>query len=74
MTFHCQRHESASLLLASGTDVVLVAKRLGHSSVAITSDIYAHLIGSASRQAAENASAVVPPRKAGAHTLHTQPV
>ncbi|QWT23092.1 tyrosine-type recombinase/integrase [Subtercola sp. PAMC28395] len=74
LTFHGQRHEAASLLLAAGTDVSLVAKRLGHSSVSITSDIYSHMIGSASRQAAENASALVPARKAGAHTLHTQPV
>ncbi|WP_448002542.1 tyrosine-type recombinase/integrase [Agromyces bauzanensis] len=73
LTFHGQRHENASLLLASGTDVAVVAKRLGHSSVSVTGDIYSHLIGSASRQAAEDAAALVPPRKTGAHTEHTQP-
>lgn len=73
LTFHGQRHENASLLIASGTDVAVVAKRLGHSSVSITSDIYSHLIGSASRQAAEDAAALVPQRKATAHTVHTQP-
>ena len=30
MTFHGQRHESASLLLAAGTDIALVSKMLGH--------------------------------------------
>lgn len=72
MTFHGQRHENASLMIAAGADISVVAKRLGHSSVSITSDIYSHLIGSASRQAAENAALLVPARKAGAHTLHTQ--
>jgi hypothetical protein len=44
---------------------------LGHSSVPITSDSYSHLIGAASRQAAENAAALVPSLSGSAHTLHT---
>jgi integrase len=71
MTFHGQRHESASLLLAAGTDIALVSKILGHSSIAITSDTYSHLIGSAAANAAQAAAALVP-RRADAHTLHTQ--
>lgn len=72
ITFHGQRHENASLMIASGTDIAIVAKRLGHSSVSITADLYAHLIGSASRQAGENAAALLPPKTARAHTMHTQ--
>lgn len=71
MTLHGLRHMHASLLLASGTDIALVSKRLGHSSISITSDIYTHLIGDAGRRAAEGASALIP--RASAHILHTQP-
>ena len=73
LTFHGQRHESASLMIASGTDIAVVSKRLGHSSLQITSDMYGHLIGSASRDAAERSVALVPREKVDAHTLHTQP-
>ena len=72
MTFHGQRHESASLLLANGADIALVSKMLGHSSVSITSDLYTHLIGRADREASERAAASIP-RKASAHRLHTEP-
>lgn len=72
LTFKGQRHEHASLMIAAEVDIAVVSKRLGHSSISITSDIYGHLIGSASRNAAENAAALVPAKKAGAHTLHSQ--
>jgi integrase len=72
LTFHGARHEHASLLIAGGADIAIVSKRLGHSSLSITSDLYTHLIGSASRNAAENASALVPSKKPVAHTVHTQ--
>lgn len=72
LTFHGQRHEHASLMLAAEVDIAVVSKRLGHSSISVTSDIYGHLIGSASRNAAENAAALVPSKKVSAHTLHTQ--
>lgn len=83
MTFHGQRHQQASLQLAAGTDIAVVSKRLGHSSVSVTADIYAHLLKSKDQEAANSASALVPPRKlpgadsravteAGARTLHTQ--
>jgi integrase len=71
MTFHGQRHENASLMTASGTDIAVVAKRLGHSSLQVTSDIYGHRIGSASRDAVERSAALVSRSKVGAHALHT---
>jgi len=54
----------------------VVSKRLGHSSIAITNDLYSHLLRDANRQAGEAAEALVP-RGPGtvapqaAHTLHT---
>lgn len=59
-SIHSLRHMHASLLLASGADIAIVSKRIGHSTIALTSDVYSHLIASASRRAAEGASALVP--------------
>ena len=52
-TYHSLRHTSASLMLASGTDVRTVASRLGHASPTITLATYAHLISRADQDAAE---------------------
>jgi integrase len=57
---HDLRHGAASLMLAAGVDLALVSKRLGHSSVSITSDIYSHLLEGVGREAAERAAALVP--------------
>lgn len=57
---HDLRHGWASLLLASGTDIALVSKLLGHSSISITSDTYSHLLAGVGRDAANRASALVP--------------
>ncbi len=54
------RHGSASLQLAAGIPIAVVSKRLGHSSIAITSDTYSHLLDGVGRQAAEAAAALVP--------------
>jgi integrase len=50
---HDLRHSSASLALAQGIPIQDVSKRLGHSSIAITSDTYAHLYNEQQRAAAE---------------------
>ena len=50
---HDLRHFHASLLLQNGQSPVLVSKRLGHSSVSMTLDIYAHLMPGWQREAAE---------------------
>ena len=47
-------------MLAAGVDLALVSKRLGHSSVAITSDKYSHLLEGVDRRAANAASALIP--------------
>lgn len=40
---HDLRHTFAGLFLASGGDIFKLSKILGHSSVAITQQVYAHL-------------------------------
>lgn len=40
---HDLRHSHATLLLGKGVDILTVSRRLGHSSVAVTGDIYGHL-------------------------------
>ena len=50
---HDLRHFHASVLLQSGQNPVLVSKRLGHSTVSMTLDIYGHLMLGWQREAAE---------------------
>ncbi len=69
--FHDLRHTAASLMLSSGVDIAIVSKRLGHSSLGVSADVYSHLIGNAGRSAADAAESLVPPR---VHTVHTQGV
>ena len=57
---HDLRHGQASLMLAAGIDMAIVSKRLGHSTITITSDTYSHLLGGVGRDAADRASALIP--------------
>lgn len=63
VTFHDLRHVAASLLIASGADVSLVSKYLGHSSVSVTSDVYGHMYDHVSRDMSARAEALVPAPK-----------
>lgn len=40
---HALRHSSATLMLAAGVPLEVISEVLGHSSIRVTSDIYAHL-------------------------------
>ena len=60
--FHDLRHGSASLQLAARVDIAVLSKRLGHSQVSMTSDVYSHLIGGVGKQAADAAACIVPRR------------
>jgi integrase len=53
VTVHSLRHTYASLMIADGTPLVVVSRRLGHAQVSTTSDIYSHVISSADEKAAE---------------------
>lgn len=51
--FHDMRHTCASLLLAQGVQMRVVMEVLGHSNMAITSDIYSHVAPTTLRSASE---------------------
>jgi len=51
ITFHGLRHSHASILLAAGTPVKVVSERLGHATVTITLDFYAHVSAGLQAQA-----------------------
>jgi integrase len=52
-SLHSLRHSHCSLLLADGVDLATVSERLGHSSVRVTSEIYAHAIRGRDQEAAQ---------------------
>ena len=51
---HELRHSGASLMLAQGTPLHVVSDVLGHASIAITKDVYGHLLEGDKRAAAES--------------------
>jgi integrase len=66
LTFHGLRHSAVSLMLASGADIAVVSKLMGHASIAITADVYSHLVGTIAQKAVDGAANLI------AHTVHTQ--
>lgn len=50
---HSLRHTYASLMIAEGTPLVVISRRLGHAQVSTTANIYAHVIASADEKAAQ---------------------
>ncbi|MEZ7892794.1 MAG: tyrosine-type recombinase/integrase [Candidatus Wallbacteria bacterium] len=50
---HDLRHTNATLMLKYGIPAKIASKRLGHSSVGITLDLYSHVIGDMQREAAQ---------------------
>ncbi len=58
ISFHALRHTAATLLLVQGTHPKVVQERLGHSTIAMTLDIYSHLIPSMGRAAADQLDAL----------------
>ena len=52
-TLHTMRHSAASALIAAGTHMKTIQEVLGHSSYAITADIYSHVAVEQQREAAE---------------------
>jgi hypothetical protein len=67
---HDLRHRQASLMLAAGVETAIVSKRLGHSTITITSYTYSHMLGGVGRDAAEKAASLIPRRR----KEQTQPV
>jgi integrase len=52
MPFHSARHSAASLLRSRGVHPKIVSEMLGHSTVAITLDVYSHVTPAMHREAA----------------------
>ena len=50
---HTLRHSAAGVMLTHGVPLKVVSEILGHSSVAITGDIYGHVAPDVSRQAVD---------------------
>jgi integrase len=65
LSFHGLRHCAASLMLASGADIAVVSKLLGHASITVTADVYGHLVGTIAQKAVDGAANLI------AHTVHT---
>lgn len=59
MRLHDLRHTNASLALAAGIPLKVVSQRLGHSTTAITSDLYTHVIPTVGRAAAERLAELI---------------
>jgi integrase len=59
MRFHDLRHTAATLLLRRGINPKIVSETLGHASVAITLDIYSHVLPDMQQQAAAAMDAIL---------------
>lgn len=62
---HDLRHTAATLLLLSGVPAKIVSERLGHASIAITLDLYSHVLPDMQDQAADAMSALISKARSG---------
>jgi integrase len=62
--FHDLRHAYATLMIEAGEDLVVVSKSLGHSNLATTADVYAHLTPTMQEAAAARMDGILARRKA----------
>jgi integrase len=58
--YHDLRHGAATLSLAAGVDMKVIAEHLGHSKSSFTSDVYTSVIPQVAQAAAEAVAAIVP--------------
>ena len=66
--FHDLRHTAASLMLNYGVSPIIVSRRLGHSKISITLDVYGHLIPEMQNGAAELIDDLITPIPVELHT------
>ncbi len=59
LRFHDLRHAYATLSLAAGDDLATVRDNLGHSSITLTADVYAHVLDRAKERGAERLEAFI---------------
>ncbi len=56
---HDLRHSYASSALAAGVPIEVLSKRLGHSRISITQDVYVHINERQDREAADLAARAI---------------
>ncbi len=59
--FHDLRHTAASLLLAQGVHLRVIMELLGHSSISLTANTYAHVMPAAMRDVADRMESIFSP-------------
>jgi integrase len=57
--FHGLRHTCATLLLQAGEPVHVVSERLGHATVSMTMEVYAHVLPDMQQDAARRLGALL---------------
>ncbi len=57
--WHDLRHTLGSLKIDQGEDIVYVSRQMGHASVSITADVYAHQIRARRLEAAAKTDAMI---------------
>ena len=56
---HSIRHSYASSALANGADIVWISRRLGHSRIQVTIDLYVHVSAETDRAQADAMGALL---------------
>jgi integrase len=56
---HDLRHSHASAALAAGVPAKVVSERLGHATIAVTMDIYSHVLPGLDREAADTVARLI---------------
>lgn len=56
LTLHDLRHSCATIQLAAGVPLPVIARNLGHSSIRVTADLYAHIVPELERDSARRLS------------------
>ena len=57
--FHDLRHTCATLMLQAGVHLKVVQEMLGHSTIAITMDLYSHVSPNIQEEAAQRLDAIL---------------
>jgi len=59
--FHDLRHNAATLMLMNGIPLIIVSRRLGHSKLSVTLDIYGHYLPGMQKEVAALMDELVTP-------------
>ncbi|EZY71840.1 tyrosine-type recombinase/integrase [Staphylococcus aureus] len=59
ITSHALRHTHCSYLLAKGVSIYYISKRLGHKNIAITTEVYSHLLEETYKEEEEKAISII---------------